>query len=37
MDTLKEKNFLEELWTSGKAPWTVDEPKVSARKELRAV
>jgi glucose-1-phosphate cytidylyltransferase len=37
MDTLKEKNFLEELWTSGKAPWKVDEPKVSARKELRAV
>jgi len=21
MDTLREKNFLEELWTSGKAPW----------------
>jgi glucose-1-phosphate cytidylyltransferase len=23
MDTLKEKNFLEELWHSGKAPWKV--------------
>jgi len=25
MDTLKEKNFLEELWNSGKAPWQVWE------------
>ena len=23
MDTLKEKNMLEELWTSGKAPWKI--------------
>lgn len=23
MDTLKEKNYLEELWTSGKAPWAI--------------
>jgi glucose-1-phosphate cytidylyltransferase len=23
MDTLKEKNFLEELWASGKAPWRI--------------
>jgi glucose-1-phosphate cytidylyltransferase len=23
MDTLREKNFLEELWTSGKAPWKI--------------
>jgi glucose-1-phosphate cytidylyltransferase len=23
MDTLREKNFLEELWSSGKAPWKV--------------
>jgi glucose-1-phosphate cytidylyltransferase len=23
MDTLKEKNFLEDLWTSGKAPWKI--------------
>jgi glucose-1-phosphate cytidylyltransferase len=25
MDTLKEKNFLEELWNSGKAPWRIWE------------
>jgi glucose-1-phosphate cytidylyltransferase len=23
MDTLKEKNMLEELWNSGKAPWKI--------------
>jgi glucose-1-phosphate cytidylyltransferase len=23
MDTLREKNQLEDLWTSGKAPWKV--------------
>lgn len=23
MDTLKEKNYLEDLWTSGKAPWKI--------------
>ena len=23
MDTLKEKNFLEELWAAGKAPWKI--------------
>ena len=23
MDTLKEKKFLEDLWTSGKAPWMI--------------
>ena len=23
MDTLRDKNFLEDLWTSGKAPWKV--------------
>ena len=23
MDTLREKNYLEELWISGKAPWKV--------------
>jgi len=23
MDTLREKNHLEELWASGKAPWKV--------------
>jgi glucose-1-phosphate cytidylyltransferase len=25
MDTLKEKNFLEDLWNSGKAPWKIKE------------
>jgi glucose-1-phosphate cytidylyltransferase len=23
MDTIKERNFLQELWTSGQAPWKV--------------
>ena len=23
MDTLKEKNYLEDLWNSGKAPWKI--------------
>jgi glucose-1-phosphate cytidylyltransferase len=23
MDTLREKNYLDELWNSGKAPWKV--------------
>lgn len=23
MDTLRDKNYLEELWKSGKAPWKV--------------
>ena len=23
MDTLREKNLLEELWSSGKAPWKI--------------
>jgi glucose-1-phosphate cytidylyltransferase len=23
MDTLRDKNYLEELWQSGKAPWQV--------------
>jgi glucose-1-phosphate cytidylyltransferase len=23
MDTLRDKNMLEELWSSGKAPWKV--------------
>ena len=23
MDTLREKNLLEDLWTSGKAPWKI--------------
>jgi glucose-1-phosphate cytidylyltransferase len=33
MDTLKEKNMLEELWASGSPPWKtwVDEPVAIAR------
>jgi glucose-1-phosphate cytidylyltransferase len=32
MDTLKEKNILDELWSSGKAPWkvTVPEPETQS-------
>ena len=37
MDTLKEKNLLEELWASGKAPWRTEAPAFRATKELRAV
>jgi glucose-1-phosphate cytidylyltransferase len=37
MDTLKEKNFLEELWASGKAPWQTRPPAFRATKELRAI
>ena len=37
MDTLKEKNLLEELWASGKAPWRTQAPAFRATKELRAV
>ena len=27
MDTLKEKNFLEQLWHSGEAPWKIWQPQ----------
>ena len=37
MDTLKEKNILEELWATGRAPWRIDEEKQASRKELRAI
>jgi glucose-1-phosphate cytidylyltransferase len=37
MDTLKEKNFLEDLWNSGKAPWKIDPEKLTVKKELKAV
>jgi glucose-1-phosphate cytidylyltransferase len=37
MDTLKEKNLLEELWASGKAPWRTQRPVFRATTELRAV
>ena len=34
MDTLREKQLLEELWRSGKAPWSA--PALAGRKELPA-
>jgi glucose-1-phosphate cytidylyltransferase len=37
MDTLKEKNLLEELWASCKAPWRTQPPAFRTTKELRAV
>jgi len=37
MDTLKEKNLLEELWASGKAPWRTQAPVLRAAKVLRAI
>ncbi len=37
MDTLKEKNILEELWATGRAPWKVSAGQSSCRQELRAV
>ena len=36
MDTLKEKNFLEELWATEKAPWKISDNN-SAPKKMRAV
>ena len=35
MDTLREKNMLEELWTSGRAPWRIwdlHDAKIDGRK-----
>jgi glucose-1-phosphate cytidylyltransferase len=37
MDTLKEKNILEELWATGKAPWRILDETPKAKKELRAI
>jgi glucose-1-phosphate cytidylyltransferase len=37
MDTLKEKNILEELWATGSAPWRVDDQNPKKRFDLRAV
>jgi glucose-1-phosphate cytidylyltransferase len=37
MDTLKEKNMLEEMWASGKAPWKIADRKSEIRAQLRAV
>jgi hypothetical protein len=37
MDTLKEKNMLEEMWATGKAPWKISDGKSEGRAQLRAV
>jgi glucose-1-phosphate cytidylyltransferase len=37
MDTLKEKNILEELWSTGKAPWKISEQQTDLRRELRVL
>jgi glucose-1-phosphate cytidylyltransferase len=37
MDTLREKNMLEELWQSGKAPWKIWESHSSTPGSLRAM
>jgi glucose-1-phosphate cytidylyltransferase len=37
MDTLKEKNYLEELWSTGKASWRISMNEPQMRRELRVV
>ena len=37
MDTLKEKNMLEELWATGNAPWKIANQALKTRHDLRAV
>ena len=37
MDTLKEKNMLEELWASGNAPWKIPGTNSGEKQALRAV
>jgi glucose-1-phosphate cytidylyltransferase len=37
MDTLKEKNILEQMWTAGNAPWKVAVDTRKRSQELRAV
>ena len=37
MDTLKEKNILEEMWSSGKAPWKISKDGPQIHRELRAI
>jgi glucose-1-phosphate cytidylyltransferase len=37
MDTLKEKNMLEELWATGNAPWKIANQTLKTRHDLRAV
>jgi glucose-1-phosphate cytidylyltransferase len=34
MDTLREKNMLEDLWTTGRAPWKVWD-KQDAKRDAR--
>jgi glucose-1-phosphate cytidylyltransferase len=36
MDTLKEKNILEELWATGNAPWKISDHTALQRHELRS-
>jgi glucose-1-phosphate cytidylyltransferase len=38
MDTLKEKNYLEDLWNSGKAPWKIwdDKRRKAVSQEIQA-
>jgi glucose-1-phosphate cytidylyltransferase len=37
MDTLKEKNILDELWATGNAPWKIWNPSTQTNHALRAV
>jgi glucose-1-phosphate cytidylyltransferase len=37
MDTLKEKNILEQMWATGQAPWKIPAADAHGRKELRAI
>ena len=34
MDTLKEKNYLEQLWESGSAPWRIWQPSAEVAREF---
>jgi glucose-1-phosphate cytidylyltransferase len=36
MDTLKEKNMLEQIWDAGEAPWKIPDQKMVTGKEARA-
>jgi glucose-1-phosphate cytidylyltransferase len=37
MDTLKEKNMLEEIWDSGNVPWKVWDDDARAKSHLAIV
>lgn len=37
MDTLKEKNMLEDLWATGNAPWKISDYTARQRHELRVI